>query len=409
MQDTGWCWYEDPRAIISKGKLIIGGISGKSGDVRVGLYDLKADQTLGVATLHEKLQADDHDSPVFHVRPDGSLLAVWAKHANEPYHYYAISDSDDYRKWGERKRFHHDYHKKGVTYMNLYTMEDEGLLYNFFRDGPHFNPAFITSADNGETWGNYHHLITHDIGGRHRPYARYVQVDENTVGISFTDAHPRQYGNSLYYAEFKGGAFYNVDGSKIKDLSDGPLRTGEAEKVYKGSEINEWKGHEHSVSNAAWTCAIASDVNSHPHIGYTLYLTHDDHRYRIASWDGGKWNDREIAYGGTCLYDNESSYTGLFAFDPEDPTQVYISADVDPKTGKSFGGVHEIYTAKIGPTDDISSIDWKQLTFDSKYKNIRPIVVAGEGYKVLMWLGNKPWTHFQNYETDALGLILERP
>ncbi|MDF7825935.1 glycoside hydrolase family 88 protein [Pontiellaceae bacterium B12227] len=409
MTDTGWCWYEDPRAIINNGKLVIGGISGKSGDVRVGVYDLEADKPQGVATLHEKFQADDHNSPVFHVRPDGSLLTVYAKHAREPFHYYAISDSVDYLKWGTVKKFHHDYHKKGVTYMNLYTMEDEGLLYNFFRDGPHFNPAFITSADNGKTWGDYHHLITHDIGGRHRPYARYVQVDENTVGISFTDAHPRQYGNSLYYAEFKGGAFYNVDGTKIKDLSDGPLRTGDAEKLYKGSEINEWKGHEHSVSNAAWTCAIASDADRHPHIGYTLYLTHDDHRYRVASWDGLKWNDREIAYGGTCLYDHESSYTGLFCFDPKDPTQVYISTDVDPKTGKSFGGVHEIYTAKIGPTDDISSIDWKPLTFGSEYKNIRPIVVAGDGYKVLMWLGNKPWTHFQNYETDAVGMILERP
>ncbi|QBG49305.1 hypothetical protein EGM51_11970 [Verrucomicrobia bacterium S94] len=410
MKDTGWCWYEDPRAIIHDGKLIIGGISGKSGDVKVGVYDLKADKPLGSTVLYPKFQRDDHDSPVFYVRPDGSLLTVYAKHGQEKIHHYHISDPEDYLKWGPRKEFHHVYEdKRGVTYMNLYTMKDENKLYCFFRDGQHFNPAFITSTDDGETWGEYTHFITHDIGSRQRPYARYQQIDENAVGISFTDAHPRQYGNSLYYAEFRNGSFYNVDGTKIKDLSEGPLVTVQAEKLYKGSEIKEWKGRTHSVSNAAWTVAIASDSQKRPHVGYTVYHTHQDHHYRIASWDGEKWNDRQIAFGGTCLYDIESSYTGLFAFDPENPEQVYISTDVDPKTGKPTGGVHEIYTAEIGPNDDVSSIDWKQLTFDSEYKNIRPIVVAGEGYKVLMWLGGAPWRHFQNYETDAVGLILERP
>ncbi len=410
MKDTGWCWYEDPRAIIHDGKLIIGGISGQSGDARVGIYDLKADKIDGAVVLHEAFERDDHDSPVFHVRPDGSLLAVYAKHGHEKIHHYRISDPADYLKWGEPMEYHHDYDdERGVTYMNLYTMKDEGLLYCFFRDGNHFNPAFITSSDEGATWGNYHHFITHDIGSRQRPYARYLQVDENTVGICFTDAHPRQYGNSLYYAEFRHGAFYNVDGSKIKELSEGPLVTVQAEKIYKGSEIKEWKGNTHSVTNAAWTVATESDAEGNPFIAYSVYHTHSNHHYRVASWDGKKWNDRQIAFGGKCLYDMESSYTGLMAFDPENPKRIYISTDVDPSTGKDTGGVHEIYTAEIGPGDDVSTIKWQAITQGSKYKNIRPIVVAGDGYKVLMWLGGAPWRHFQDYETDAIGMVLERP
>lgn len=374
------------------------------------MYDLEADEALGSAVLFPKFQRDDHNSPVFHVRPDGSLLTVYAKHGNEKIHHYHISDPKDYMKWGPRNEFHHTYEdQRGVTYMNLYTMKDEGLLYCFFRDGQNYNPAFITSEDDGETWGNYTHLITHDIGSRQRPYARYQQIDANTVGISFTDAHPRQYGNSLYYAEFRDGAFFNVDGSKVKELPAGPLVTVQAEKVYQGSEVKEWKGNNHSVSNSAWTVTIASDADKRPHIGYTVYHTHGDHHYRVASWDGEKWNDRQIAFGGSCLYARESSYTGLFAFDPEDPEQVYISTDVDPATGESLGGVHEIYTARIGPTDDVATIQWRQLTFDSEYKNIRPIVVAGGGYKVVLWLGGHPWRHFCDYETDALGLVLERP
>jgi len=59
---------------------------------------------------------------------------------------------------------------------------------------------------------------------------------------------------------------------------------------------------------SAWTSSIAIDANGHPHIGYTLYLNNYDHRYRIASWDGEKWFDREVAFAGKHLYQRESRY-----------------------------------------------------------------------------------------------------
>ena len=143
-------------------------------------------------------------------------------------------------------------------------------------------------------------------------------------------------------------------------------------------------------------------------ISVIRFIARDDHDYRIASWDGEKWNDRKIAFGGKC-HTKSSSYTGLMAFDPENPERVYISTDVNPSTGEFTGGVHEIYTAEIGANDNVSTIKWQAITKGSKYKNIRPIVVAGDGYKVLFWLGNKPWNHFQQYSTDAMGIVLERP
>ena len=92
---------------------------------------------------------------------------------------------------------------------------------------------------------------------------------------------------------------------------------------------------------------MAVDKNRHPHIGYTLYLSNEDHRYRIASWDGDTWIDREVARAGKCLYTAESSYTGLMAFDPLDPSRVFISTDVDPVTGGDRGGRHEIYSGIV--------------------------------------------------------------
>jgi hypothetical protein len=411
MKDGGWCWYQDPRVVIKNNKLIIGGLGGESGDVKIGVYDLKSNTNLGSVVLHENFQRDDHNVPALYIRPDGSILAVYAKHNNEAIHYYRISSPTDYLSWGEEKQFVHDYgtSKQGVTYMNLYHMQEEGLLYNFFRDGPHFNPAFITSSDHGVTWGNETHFISDGLGSRNRPYARYFQRDENTVGVSFTEAHPRNYGNSLYYADFRNGAFYNVDGSKIKNLSEGPLTPAESDKIYQGSAKGSAGKHGGSVENSAWTATIVKDKKNNPHIGYTLYLTNDDHRYRLASWDGKKWIDREIAYAGKCLYTKESSYTGLLTIDPLDSKIVYISTDVDPSTGKDLGGKHEIYTAKIGKKDDISCIKWKPLTINSKDTNLRPIAVEGEGYKVLLWLGDGPFNTYTDYNLDVKGMVLKRP
>lgn len=409
MEDGGWCWYQDPRTVIANGKLIIGGLSGQSGDVRLGVFDLQSEAIDTALVFHKDFQKDDHNVPALYRREDSSILAMWAKHASEKKHYYKISQSQDYSSWSDTKTFEHDYdHRTGVTYMNLYHMKNEGKLYNFFRDGLNFNPTFITSDDNGETWGDRTHFISNDVEGFQRPYARYLQVDDNTVGVSYTDAHPRAFGNNLYYVEFSNNTFYNVDGSAIKSLNKGPLRSSQAEKIYSGSNTKQKPIVNESVPNSAWTCAMAKDNNNNPHIGYTLYLDDSDHRYRVASWDGEKWNDREIAYAGKYLYKVESSYTGLFAFDPEDPSNVYISTDVDPSTGEDLGGKHEIYSAKIGVNDDISTIRWKAITKNSPHRNIRPIVVANEGYKVLLWLYG-PWYDYLNYDSNVIGIILEKP
>lgn len=96
------------------------------------------------------------------------------------------------------------------------------------------------------------------------------------------------------------------------------------------------------------------------------------------------------------------------AFDPTDPRKVYISTDVNPSTGEELGGRHEIYGATIGATEDISTIKWEAITSGSKHRNIRPIVVAKDGYKALLWLYG-PWNTFVNYDVNVVGKILERP
>ncbi|MFR9636440.1 MAG: glycoside hydrolase family 88 protein [Rikenellaceae bacterium] len=410
MKDGGWCWYQGPRAIINNGKLVIGGLNGKSGDVNIGVYDLEKEKIEGGVTLDKGFQCDDHNAPALYARPDGKIFTMWATHGSDKIHRYNISSADNYLEWGENQMHHHTYDDpRGVTYMNLYYMEDEKSLYSLFRDGVHFNPAYMISKDQGETWSEDTHLIANEVAGRNRPYMIYSQVDPNTIGIVYTDAHPRAYGNSLYYVELRGGKFYKADGTMIHDLKDGPLLTTHGEKIYKGSETNNTKPSTcESEPGASWNCNMVSDKDGNPHIGYTLYINNDDHRFRLISWGGKGWNDREIAYAGRCLYYWESSYTGLMAIDPTDTEVVYISTDVDPSTGKYLGGRHEIYTARVGASDDISTIKWEAVTKNSLYRNIRPIIVAKDGYKVLLWL-NGEWNTYVNYDVDVVGRILERP
>jgi hypothetical protein len=410
MKDGGWCWYQDPRAIIHNGILFMGSVKGcDTGPALVGIYDLKEKKPLGTVLMQDNFGHDDHNSPVFHVRPDGSVLATYAKHNCEKFHYSRISDPSNPLKWSEE--FKHERTspnpKDWVTYMNLYEMKKEGLLYNFYR-GINFNPTFVTSTDHGKTWSEPVHFFKNEIRGRHRPYARYTGNGEDTVYVSITDGHPREYGNSIYYFEFRDGKFYTADGTLIKELKDGPLLPSEAELVFKGSGTYIKPAGCESIPSNAWTSSIVIDADGYPHIGYTLYLNNNDHRYRIASWNGKRWIDREVAFAGKCLHTKESSYTGLITLDPADPSSVYISSDVDPATGRDFGDKHEIYTAKRGLKDSIKTIQWKAITRNSKHRNIRPVVVSGSGYKVLLWLSG-PWNTFVDYNSEVVGIVLEKP
>ena len=409
MKNSGWTWYQDPRAIIHNNKLVIGAVEGKgNGSAVIGVYDLEQNSIIGRTVVHKNYDHDDHNSPVFSALPDGKLLTVYARHGKEKFHQFRISESPDFITWGSEKTLHHHLANKNdkVTYMNLYNMKSERKLYNFFR-GINYNPTFVTSTDNGQNWSKPTQFIQNETYERQRPYAKYTSNGIDIIHVNFTNAHPQKYGNSIYYAAFKGGRFYKADGTLIKDLkNDGPLRPSEAEKVFQGGS-GKGRGHNLSAHKAASTCSIELDELEKPHISYTYYLSNTDLRYRMAFWDGKKWVDREVAYGGKCLYDQESSFTGLITLDPVDPTYVIISTDVNPSTGENTGGNHEIYRAKVGAEDDISTIFWEPITQNSPVRNIRPVILTHNNKRIITWLRGDYKT-YTNYDLDTVGIIENR-
>lgn len=396
-ENAGWCWFQDERVLIHDGRLIIGSIAGAapdSGDVKVTTFDLERDEHVGTFVLHENFEQDDHDVPAFYVRPDERVLSVYQKHYEQDSSriYYRISKPNNTMNWEAEQTISRG-DSNAVTYANLYYLPAEGRLYNFFRDGPTFQPTYIYSTDHGSTWTTGRKLIDDGLEERNRPYVRYCSNYLDTIYLSFTEAHPRNLETSIYFAAFRGGTFYHVDGTLIKDLEqDGPLTPQEATRIYAGG----------GEAGRAWTSSIRLDPEGRPVIAYSVHLGGDDHRYRYARWDGRRWHDHEIAFAGDNLYPEEEDYTGLVTVDPSNVDVVYLSSDVDPETGDSVGtGAYEIYR---GATTDFGATwHFEAITSNSQADNIRPIVPPSEGdYRAVLWMRGDYRT-YTDYDTDIVG------
>ncbi|MFT5127137.1 MAG: hypothetical protein ACI8W8_000738 [Rhodothermales bacterium] len=115
------------------------------------------------------------------------------------------------------------------------------------------------------------------------------------------------------------------------------------------------------------------------------------------------WIDREVAYAGNCLYDRESSYTGLITLDPVDPRIAVISTDVDPQNGELLGH-HEIYRATIERKDDVGQVRWQAITQDSPVDNLRPVILYHGDRRIILWNRGDLRT-YTDYQLDTVGVI----
>jgi hypothetical protein len=408
--DNGsWCWYQDQRVIIQDGKLIIGSVADASGtdgvlrdgNVEVVQYNIAAGGPPVRTVLHAALQGDDHNTAAFLPLPDGRILAMYTKHSSDRLIRYRITENpNDTTAWAPEVQLRRD---ASVTYSNVYRLsaenEGRGRIYDFYR-GEHFNPNFIVSDDNGWTWSPNTWFIRKD---GHRPYPRYTSNNLDTIHFIATEAHPRDYNNSLYYGCFRGHKIYAADGTLLHDLAGGPVAPEALTKLYPGD-----------VDQVAWTTAIRLDSSGRPYCAFSVQMNQDmnDLRYFYARWDGAAWQVHEMAHAGSALYPAEADYTGLVALDPHDPNLVYLSADVHPATGKPLiseadGQRHyEIFRGKTA--DQGISWKWDSLTRNSTHDNLRPIVPQWDGRTVLLWLRGT-YTSYTDYDLEVVGLFDPQP
>ncbi len=425
LNDNGaWSWFMDERAIIDRGKLIVGSVravgtfqSGKDdprwGNVEVSVLDLASGGVKSVV-LHAHFEQDDHDGPALFVRPDGRYLAVYSKHAVERKFHARVSEPGDPLTWGPASEFlspggQRGYGGDNVTYSNLFPLKT-GQLFNFYR-GPGHEPNYATSDDWGKTWTYGGHLLKGK--GGYSPYLKYAFDGRDTLHFVATEDHPRNYDNSIYHGFISNDFIHLSDGTPKVPLSksiEPSLPAWDLTKVFAGDP-----------DNVGWVIDLELDKEKRPYLGFSVQKDGRglprgkggmDHRFFQGRWDGASWRVHEVAFAGTRLYPGEDDYTGLLALDPNSPDIVYISTDAEPKTGvplisKADGKRHrELFR---GTTADAGrSWTWEAITANSTMDNLRPLVPRWEDPRTaLVWMRGDYKNNHGEWTTAVVATILD--
>ena len=421
--DGGWCWFQDERAIVVGGRLLVGTVAaGRHDPSRRGAVEATVVDLASRAVTRTRLDAsplgrpgsyDDHDAPAFALRGDGRLLAVYAGHGSEDCFRFRVSSRPgDPSAWREERRFAPSPSSR-VTYSNLFRLAAEhGRIYDFFRGkDDSFKPSVAWSDDDGERWTAGEVVIDVPSSVRHRPYVKYAGDGGDTIHLVYTEGHPRDFDNSLYHVFYRDGRLHRSDGAVIREMASGLRDPAEGTRVFQGDP-----------ANVAWPADLELGRDGRPFAAYSVQKDSaglppgqggNDLRYRLARWTGTRWQDSEVAFAGTRLYAGEDDYAGGAALVPGDPTTVIVSTNADPSTGRPLvshadGLRHwEIYRGHSG--DGGRSWRFVPLTRDSAVDNIRPVVPKADGREpIVLWVRGQ-YRAYTDYDLEVVGLLPARP
>jgi hypothetical protein len=396
--DGAWCWFSDPRAVYFKGKYsrTYSGWVDSLGNITIGFYDHDRKQ-VETKIIHARLEKDDHNNPSLLIDREGRLMVFYSKHAARDPLYLARSvNPEDITQWKsiEELRLNDTIAYPDLsdtyTYANICRMADEDdKLYLFWR-GADFKPNVSVSDDNGQHWSPGKILVLPErIYRNRRPYLKVATNSKDIIHMAFTDGHPNaEPTNSIYYAKYKGGELLKANGEKIKDWSSLPLAPHEADLVYNATVTKE----------KAWIWDVA-DNNGNPVIVYSRFPNDSIHVYYYSIWDDDQWNNYELVNSGGWFpqtpegeKEREPNYSGGIVLDAGDPSQVYLSREIN--------GIFEI---EKWTTHDKGKT-WKTtaITRNSAFDNVRPFVTRNYPERktpAILWLNVKRYRHWTDYQT----------
>ncbi|MCG3180525.1 MAG: hypothetical protein BIFFINMI_02887 [Phycisphaerae bacterium] len=384
--DGAWCWFADPRALRHGNVTFIGYVT-SAGDIRVSAWNHAAGR-LADATLHPRLQADDHANPALLLRPDGRLTVFYSAHNGRQMFFRTTTQPDNVSAWSdEREVKTNSAGSMGFTYPSPVQLADEnGRIYLLWRGGD-WNPTYATSDDGGATWAEARRLIA---AAGHRPYFKVASDGRGTIHIAYTDGHPHPLPhNSIHYLCYRKGSLWKADGTRIAGLADMPVAVGDGDTIYDASAKD--------AVGRGWIWDIAIDKAGRPVLVYaTIPDQTGPHRYHYARFDGRAWVRHDVIEAGASIDGpREWCYSGGMSLDPANPGVLFLSRQVK--------GVHEIErweTADGGAT-------WKSeaITSDSRpdsEKNVRPFVVRGHGDEMqVLWMRGR-YVYWTDYHTSLM-------
>lgn len=403
--DGVWTWYNDERAVLHDGTLFTGYVTSK-GKVCVSSYNVNSGRTLHSAPLNTWSQIDDHNNPSLAVLPDGRIMALYARHFGTSFQTRITEQPGDVSSWGEEHKYDP---KVQISFSHLLRFADEGpqesggRLYNFTR-AYFLDPCLTYTDDNGDSWSDLVHMVESTVA-RSSPYVKMSGNGRNRADIVLSKGHPRNKPeNSIYHCYYRydqkeqRGAFYRSDDSWITTFASlkqgGRFAPEDGTLIYDGSQ----------PSGRAWTHDVARDRRGELAAIYSTRAGSNDLRYRYARWDGvaKAWAEGEVAHAGNYLYRPEFDYAGGAVLDPTDVNRIYLSANVDPKTGEVTGrGHYEIYqgiTRDRGKTWTFSAV-----TENSPIDNIRPFVPEMHPKEITVLWCRGTYQAYDRYSTKVVG------
>ncbi|MBN1911231.1 MAG: BNR-4 repeat-containing protein [Pirellulales bacterium] len=440
----GWCWYQDERILFDETTERVlcasvgeaGGLGGSiaNGDLDITSFDLSTGDRTSFL-LKNNYNANDHAVPALWQRPDGRYIAAYSNHNGSGSTLFRISDnSHDINEWGPEFSFDWSAasgESASSTYNNLLYMSAEGTgvgrLYNITR---HFerSPIVSYSDDWGETWHYAGPLTLPDVSrGYSNGYIKFVSNGVDRIDFIVTEGHPRHFNNNIYHGYIQGGQTCNSTGDVIDaNLFDD---SAPAPEVFTPVFVSSPEDGENDDSeyHRAWTTELQRDAKGNIYGLFTTrygtetapsfpdefypdgyrQLGDGDHRLFYARLDiaTSQWQYTEVAKMGEPLYSREQDYTGLGAIDPKDPSTIYISTAIDPRTDTNTTH-REIYKGRT--LNQGETWQWTAITENSLVDNLRPIIPSGNGTSTaVLWLrGSFP--HFSDYHQTVVGII-DRP
>ncbi len=347
-----WSYFGDARAIAHGNKVFTGWISTR-GDVWLAQVDVR---TLDVRKklIYRDLGVDDHNNPSL-VWFRGRLMAFFCEHSG-----HVLGRDAEMRYRIARGRFTIERGFSPVRAVGTNTRGGLGCTYPnpvrsgrslflFWRGGD-WNPTFSATVD-GRRWAKAQTLVK---GPRaQRPYAKFAEGPGDAFAVAFSDGHPKEFPNSLYFLQYAGGRFYKPDGTLAGTLDDLPLKRSEVELVYR---------HEPALGRA-WPHDVAFGDDGKPIIVYTRRVggpSGIDH-FRFARWDGDAWTDEELIDAGSGFHTFTSGGITLMH---EHPQNVLLS--------RTVGDWNQI---ELWTRPDVAGGAWSRLPLTASRRgfSIRPV------------------------------------
>ena len=118
-----------------------------------------------------------------------------------------------------------------------------------------------TSANLGQTWTSGNIVIAFDSTVLQRPYVRYASNARDTIHLLYTDAHPRDFDNSLYHIYYRGGMLYRSDGTALGALTQGLASPDQGTRIFQGAP-----------DRVAWSVDIVLDADEQPVAAYSVQM-----------------------------------------------------------------------------------------------------------------------------------------